>query len=254
MVKVFDQFRLDGKVALVTGGSRGLGLEIAEALAEAGARVALLARRPQYFEAALKALPDALCLVGDVSSEADVVTAVRETEAKLGVIDVLVNGAGISWAAPAVDMPAEKLQHVMAVNFYGTFYACKACAPGMMGKGYGKIVNVSSVAGLKGEAPEILDAVGYTGSKAAVLGLTRDLAVKWGPHGIRVNALAPGFFPTKLTEKVIPRVTDALQTHNPLRRAGRPGELGGAGLFLACPASDYVNGHTLVVDGGGVAG
>lgn len=254
MSKYFDAFRLDGKVAFVTGGSRGLGLEIAEALAEAGAKAALMARRPQYFEEALKSLPDALCIVGDVSVETDVVKAVQETESKLGVIDVLVNGAGISWAAPAVDMPAEKLQQVTAVNFYGTFYACKACAPGMIEKGYGKIVNIASVAGLKGESADILDAVGYTGSKAAVLGLTRDLAVKWGPHGIRVNALAPGFFPTKLTEKVIPRVTHALQTHNPLRRAGRPGELGGAGLFLASPASDYVNGHTLVVDGGGVAG
>lgn len=254
MTRYLDMFRLDGKVALVTGGSRGLGLEIAEALAEAGAKVSLVARRPQYFEEALKSLPDALCLVGDVSQEADVVKAVLETQAKLGTVDILVNGAGISWAAPAVDMPAEKFHHVTAVNLYGTFYACKACAPGMIAKGYGKIVNIASVAGLKGEPAEILDAVGYTASKAGVLGLTRDLAVKWGPHGVRVNALAPGFFPTKLTEKVIPRVTHALQTHNPLRRAGKPGELGGAGLFLASPASDYVNGHTLVVDGGGVAG
>lgn len=254
MGKHLDRFRLDGKVAFITGGSRGLGLEIAEALVEAGARVALMARRPQYFDEALKSLPNALCIVGDVSIETDVIKAVQETENKLGTVDILVNGAGVSWAAPAVDMPAEKLQQVTAVNFYGTFYACKACAPGMIEKGYGKMINIASVAGLKGEAPDILDAVGYTGSKAAVLGLTRDLAVKWGPHGIRVNALAPGFFPTKLTEKVIPRVTHALQTHNPLRRAGIPGELAGAGLFLASPSSDYVNGHTLVVDGGGVAG
>jgi gluconate 5-dehydrogenase len=254
MARYLDMFRLDGKVALVTGGSRGLGLEIAEALAEAGARVALMARRPQYFDEARVKLPHALCLVGDVSREADVVAAVDEAGAKLGTIDVLVNGAGISWAAPAIDMPAERLQQVTAVNLFGTFYACKACARGMMAKGYGKIVNIASVAGLKGEAPEILDAVGYAASKAGVLGLTRDLAVKWGPHGIRVNAIAPGFFPTRLTEKVIPRVTQALQTHNPLRRAGRPGEIGGVGLFLASPASDYVNGATLVVDGGSAAG
>ncbi|MCW5626813.1 MAG: SDR family oxidoreductase, partial [Burkholderiales bacterium] len=135
-----------------------------------------------------------------------------------------------------------------------TFYACKACAPGMIAKGYGKIVNIASVAGLKGEAPEILDAVGYSASKAAVLGLTRDLAVKWGPQGVRVNAIAPGFFPTRMTEKVIPRVTAVLETHNPLRRAGRPGELGPAALFLSSRASDYVNGHTLVVDGGSTIG
>lgn len=254
MSRYFDMFRLDGKVALITGGSRGLGLEIAQALVEAGARVALMARRAQYFEEALQSIPQALCVTGDVSDESNVIAAVRETETKLGAIDILVNGAGISWAAPATEMPAEKFHHVNAVNYYGTFYAAKACAPAMIKKGYGKIINIASVAGLQGEAPEILDAVGYSASKAAVIGLTRDLAVKWGPHGIRVNALAPGFFPTKLTEKVMPRIAAALETHNPLRRAGKPGELAGAGLFLASPASDYVNGHTLVVDGGGVAG
>jgi gluconate 5-dehydrogenase len=151
-------------------------------------------------------------------------------------------------------MPAERLHQVTAVNYYGAFYASQAVAPGMIAKGWGKIVNVASVAGLKGERAETLDAVGYSGSKAALIGLTRDLAVKWGPHGIRVNALAPGFFPTRLTEKVIPRVTASLEAHHPLRRAGLPGELGGAALLLAAPAGDYINGHTLVVDGGVVAG
>ncbi len=252
-MKYLDTFNLSGKVAFITGGSRGLGLEIAEALHEAGAKVALMARREQYFAEALQSIPDALCILGDVSSEDDVKRAVAECEAKLGSVDILVNSAGISWGAPAIDMPAEKFRQVMQVNVDGSFYACKAVAPGMIKKGYGKIINIASVAGIKGEPGDVLDAVGYSSSKAAVIGMTRDLANKWGQHGIRVNAIAPGFFPTKMTEKVIPRITERLQQHNPLKRAGKPGELGGVGLFLASAASDYVNGHTLVVDGGGVA-
>ncbi len=253
MSRYLDKFRLDGKVALVTGGSRGLGLEIAEAFSEAGARVSLVARRAEFFEAAKELLPNALTFLGDVSIEADVQRVVSETIEKLGPIDILVNSAGISWGAPAMEMPAERLRQVLAINLEGTFYACKAVAIGMKERGYGKIINVSSTAGLKGERPEVLDAVGYSASKGAVNALTRDLAVKWGRFGIRVNALAPGFFPTRMTEKVLPRAEEYLKM-TPLGRAGIPGELGGAALFLASPASDYVTGHILVVDGGGTAG
>jgi NAD(P)-dependent dehydrogenase (short-subunit alcohol dehydrogenase family) len=249
-----DKFRVDGKVAFITGGSRGLGLEAAQALAEAGAKVALLARREQFFEEARESLPDALPLLGDVSNESEVQRAVAETGAKLGPIQILVNAAGISWAAPATEMPAEKMLQVLAVNLHGTFYACKAVAPGMQALGYGKIINFSSVAGLKGEPPEVLDAVGYSASKGAVIALTRDLAVKWGRYGIRVNALAPGFFPTRMTEKVVPKVVERLKHEAPLQRPGQPGELGGAALFLASPASDFITGQVLVVDGGVVAG
>lgn len=253
MSAYLGKFRIDGKVALVTGGSRGLGLEIAEALSAAGARIALLARRESYLDEARKSLPEAMSLLGDVAIEADVRKAVAEVERGFGAIDILVNAAGISWAAPALEMPAEKMLHVMAVNLHGAFYACQAVAPGMIEKGYGKIINVASIAGLKGERSEVLDAVGYSASKGAVIALTRDLAVKWGVHGIRVNALAPGFFPTKMTEKVIPRITAELEQRNPLQRAGRSGELGGAALFLASAASDYVTGHVLAVDGGALA-
>jgi gluconate 5-dehydrogenase len=245
-----ERFRLDGRTALVTGGSRGLGLEIAEALAEAGARVALVARREEYLATARELLPDALTLVADVSDEEAVKMAVSETVAELGPISILANAAGVSWASPAMEMSAERLSWVMSVNFNGAFYACKAVAPGMREAGYGKIVNISSVAGLKGEFPEVLDAVGYAASKGALNAMTRDLAAKWGRYGIRVNALAPGFFPTRMTEKVIPRVAERLRTGLPLGRAGEPGELGCAALFLASPASDYVTGHILVVDGG----
>lgn len=253
MSNYLEKFRLDGQVALVTGGSRGLGLEIAEALSQAGAQVALFARREEYFVAARQALPEALTLLGDVSQEADVQRAVRETGERLGAVSILVNCAGISWGAPALEMPAERFRQVLSVNLEGTFYACKAVAQGMRAAGYGKIVNISSVAGLQGEPAETLDAVGYSASKGGVNALTRDLAVKWGGYGIRVNALAPGFFPTRMTEKVLPRIQRRLQ-ELPLGRAGEPGELGCAALFLASPASDYVTGQILVVDGGGLAG
>ncbi len=249
-----EGFRLDGRSALVTGGSRGLGLEIAAALAEAGARVALLARRAQFLDEARRQLPDALVLTGDVRNEAEVERALAEAEARLGPIDVLVNAAGISWGAPALEMPADKVREVLEVNLVGTFVGCQVAGRRMRARGYGKIVNVASIAGLAGQPPEILDAAGYSASKGGVVALTRDLAVKWGRYGIRVNALAPGFFPTRMTEKLLARTEPLLAARIPLGRVGRPGELAGAALFLASPASDYVTGHVLVVDGGATAG
>ena len=149
-----------------------------------------------------------------------------------------------------MEMTAAHFQQVMQVNVNGIFHACKAVAPGMAAKGYGKIVNIASVAGIKAEPPETLDAVGYSTSKGAVIQLTRDLAMKWGRHGIRVNALAPGFFPTRMTEKVLPKIIDSFKTKNALGRPGASGELGGCALFFASAASDYVNGDVMVVNGG----
>ena len=252
-MNVLDQFKLNGKVALVTGGSRGLGLEMAVALSQAGAKVALMARREKYFDEARAELPDAHCVLGDVSNEADVQRAVAETKQKLGEISILVNAAGIAWAAPALEMPAEKFREVVQVNLDGTFYACKACAPDMINAGYGKIINIASIAGLLGEPAEILDAVGYSASKAGVIMLTKDLAVKWGRYGIRINAIAPGFFPTKMTEKNLPKIEQLIVARTPLGRVGRNGELAGAALYFASPASDYVTGQTLAVDGGTTA-
>jgi gluconate 5-dehydrogenase len=247
---VLKQFDLSGHTALITGGSRGLGLEIAVALAEAGARVALMARRAQYFEEASAALPGAPQFLGSVASKEDVVRVVQETTEKLGAPTILVNAAGISWGAPAIDMPVEKMQEVLMVNVVGALLCAQAVAPAMRTAGWGKIVNVASIAGLVGTPPGTLDAVGYSASKGALIAMTRDLAAKWGPWGIRVNALAPGFFPTRMTEKVIPRIQEFVQAWTPLARVGRMGELAGAALFLASPASDYVTGVTLPVDGG----
>ena len=249
-----EKFRLDGKAALVTGGSRGLGLEAALALKEAGAKVAVVARRASFFEEARKALgEDALYLEGDVRDEARPEAIAQEVEEKLGPLTVLVNAAGVSWGAPSLEMPVEKVREVLEVNLVGAFLASRVAARRMKERGYGKIVHIASVAGLKGEYPEVLDAVGYSASKGGLIALTRDLAVKWGRWGIRVNALAPGFFPTRMTEKVLPRAEAFLKATLPLGRPGAPGELGGAVLFLASPASDYVTGAVLPVDGGATA-
>jgi NAD(P)-dependent dehydrogenase (short-subunit alcohol dehydrogenase family) len=247
-----DQFNLNGGVALITGGSRGLGLEMATALSQAGAKIALMARREKYFDEARAEIPSAHCVLGDVSSEADVQRAVADTKQKFGEISILINAAGIAWGAPAVEMSAEKFREVMQVNVDGTFYACKACAPDMIKAGYGKIINIASIAGIIAEPPEILDAVGYSTSKAAVIMLTKDLAAKWGRHGVRVNAIAPGFFPTKMTEKNMPKIEQMINARTPLGRAGKTGEIGAAALFLASAASSYVTGHILAVDGGTV--
>ncbi|BCZ86460.1 SDR family oxidoreductase [Thermus thermophilus] len=249
-----EKFRLDGKAALVTGGSRGLGLEAALALKEAGARVAVVARRASFFAEAQKALgEDALYLEGDVRDEARLEAIAEEVEEKLGPLTILVNAAGITWGAPSLEMPVEKVREVLEVNLVGAFLASRVAARRMKERGYGKIIHIASVAGLKGEYPEVLDAVGYSASKGGLIALTRDLAVKWGRWGIRVNALAPGFFPTRMTEKVLPRAEAFLKATLPLGRPGAPGELGGAVLFLASPASDYVTGAVLPVDGGATA-
>ena len=249
-----EKFRLDGKAALVTGGSRGLGLEAALALKEAGAKVAVMARRASFFEEARAQLgEDALYLEGDVRDEARLEAIAEEVEEKLGPLTVLVNAAGITWGAPSLEMPVEKVREVLEVNLVGAFLASRVAARRMKERGYGKIVHIASVAGLKGEYPEVLDAVGYSASKGGLIALTRDLAVKWGRWGIRVNALAPGFFPTRMTEKVLPRTEAFLKATLPLGRPGAPGELGGAVLFLASPASDYVTGAVLPVDGGATA-
>ncbi|WP_019550917.1 SDR family oxidoreductase [Thermus scotoductus] len=248
-----EQFRLNGKVALVTGGSRGLGLEAALALKEAGARVAVMARRASFLEEAQKALGEALYLEGDVRDETRLEAIAEEVERELGPLTILVNAAGISWGAPSWEMPVEKVREVLEVNLVGAFLASRAAAQRMRERGYGKIIHIASVAGLKGEYPEVLDAVGYSASKGGLIALTRDLAVKWGRFGIRVNALAPGFFPTRMTEKVLPKAEAFLKATLPLGRPGKPGELGGAVLFLASPASDYITGAILPVDGGATA-
>jgi NAD(P)-dependent dehydrogenase (short-subunit alcohol dehydrogenase family) len=250
--KLFD---LTGKAALITGGSRGLGLEIAEGLAEAGAKLFLLARRAQWLDPAVADLRargymvnGALC---DVTNPAEVKRVVTEA----GEIDILVNNAGISWSVPAEDMPYDKWKLVMQTNLDGAFLFSQEAARSMIARGSGGvIINVASIAGLKGTMPGGLDNSSYVASKAALLALTRELAAKWAQHGIRVNAISPGFFPSRMTEKVIETKGEAeMAKAIPMRRIGRPGELKGVALFLACDASSYITGQNIVVDGGRTA-
>lgn len=249
-----DLFSLREKTALVTGGSRGLGLEIAQGLGQAGARVAIMARRQEWLDEAAHALQaldiDSRALAGDVAQPADVARVTNEVNAAFGRIDILVNAAGRTWGAPFTEMPLEKWREVMEANVTGTFLLCQAVAGGMIARTYGRIINVASVAGLAGTPPEILDAVGYSASKGAILAMTRDLAVKWARHGITVNALAPGFFPTRMSEKVIAAAGDRLRKTIPMGRVGNPGELKGVAVFLASEAASYITGQTIAVDGG----
>ncbi len=247
-------FDLSGKVALVTGGSRGLGKEIAIGFGEAGAAVAITARRENWLEEASAELAsrgiDCLALQGDVSHTQQVSITIAKVLEHYGKIDILVNNAGISWAAPATEMPLDKWKAVIDVNVTGCFLMSQAAGKEMIRYGSGKIINIASIAGLVGTPAKIMDTVAYNASKGAIISFTRDLAVKWAPHRINVNAIAPGFFPTRMTEKLLEKIKPAAEASIPLGRIGKEGELKGAALFLASAASDYVTGQVIAVDGG----
>jgi gluconate 5-dehydrogenase len=231
-----------------------LGLEIAQGLGESGARVAIAARRREWLDDALRSLQsvgiDSLAITGDVADPAAAGRMVDEVTAAFGPIDILVNAAGRTWGAPSVEMPLERWHEVMEANATGTFLMSQAAGRGMIERGYGRIINVASVAGMGGTPPDVMDAVGYSASKGAIIALTRDLAVKWARHGVTVNALAPGFFPTRMSEKVIARAGARLDAWIPLGRVGKAGELKGAAIFLASDAASYVTGQVIAVDGG----
>jgi NAD(P)-dependent dehydrogenase (short-subunit alcohol dehydrogenase family) len=249
-----ELFSLEGRVAVVTGGSRGLGLEIAHGLGEAGATVVVTARRQEWLQPAEAELRgagiEASALACDVADPGQVEAFARAVLARHDRVDVLVNAAGITWGAPPLDMPVDRWRSVLDVNATGTFLCCQAFGGPMVERGGGRIVNVASVAGLIGQAPEMMDAVGYTASKGAVIALTRDLAVKWARHNVTVNAVAPGFFPTRMTKGLIEQGGERLAAGSPMGRIGRPGELKGVVLFLVSDAASYVTGQILAVDGG----
>jgi gluconate 5-dehydrogenase len=254
-VKPAKLFDLTGRTAIVTGGGSGIGRQMATGLAEAGANLVLCARKPERCEEAAAELERELGVraIGmrcDVRDPAEIQAVVYSTREELGRIDILVNNAGTSWGAPAEEHPLEGWQKVIDVNLTGVFLFSQAVGRVMIDEEGGKIVNVASVAALGGAPPELMNAVAYNASKGGVVSFTRDLATKWARHGINVNAIAPGWFPSDMNKMLLDAQPDAYLEHIPLRRFGGPDDLKGAVVFLASRASDYVTGQVVVVDGG----
>lgn len=253
MKNIKELFDLTGKTAIVTGGSRGIGKEMAEGLAEAGANLMLCARREEWLTETLDEFrakgfraEGVLC---DVSKEEEVQRTIEETVSLFGKIDILINNAGISWGAMPEEMTLAQWQKVIDVNLTGCFLFAQACGREMLKNKSGSIINIASVSGLTSSANGPFYA-GYVASKAGLIGLTRELAASWGRRGVRVNAIAPGFFHSRLADAVIDIYERSIQENNAIPRIGNEGELKGTAVFLASDASSYITGQTIVVDGG----
>lgn len=257
MPSIQELFDLTGRVAIVTGGSRGLGEEMAEGLAEAGAALMICARREQWLMPTLDRFKRLGCriegMAADVSNPANVQAVIDKTMAAYERVDILVNNAGVSWGAQPEDMPLDKWQKVIDINLTGAFLFAQAAGREMLKQNYGRIINVASIAGLHAavDGPHY---AAYAASKAGLVGLTRELAASWGRQNIRVNAIAPGFFRSRLADPVLPLAEPSIKATCPIPRIGAEGELKGVCVFLASDASNYITGQTIVVDGGRTIG
>ncbi|KAA8752735.1 SDR family oxidoreductase [Priestia megaterium] len=249
-----DLFDLTGKTAIITGGGRGLGEQMAEGLAEAGANIVLCSRKKEACQQVADRLATTgvktLALACDISQPEDIKNVVHQTIEKFGRIDILINNSGATWGAPVEEMPLEAWQKVMNINVTGTFLMSQEAGKEMIKQKAGKIINIASIAGLGGTDPQYMDTIGYNTSKGAVITFTKDLAVKWGQHNIQVNAIAPGFFPTKMSGAIMEQGKDYFLSQTPLKRFGSEVDLKGAAVFLASAASNYITGDILTVDGG----
>lgn len=252
---VFELFDLKGQIALVTGGSRGLGLQIAEALGEAGATLMLTSRKAADLEESAAHLSakgiEARWIAADASRPEDVQRVVDETMERLGQIDILVNNAGATWGAPAEKHPLEAWDKVMNLNSRSLFLFAQAVGrASMIPRKRGRILNVASIAGLGGNSG-FMQTIAYNTSKGAAVNFTRALAAEWGAHGITVNALAPGFFPSKMTKGILEMAgEEQIGARAPLRRIGDDEDLKGAALLLCSAAGKHITGQILAVDGG----
>ena len=248
-------FDLKRRNALITGGSRGLGLQMAHALGEAGARIMLSSRKADELEKAVADLEaagiDARWTAADCAVEADIHRLADETLERMGDIDILVNNAGAAWGAPAEDHPLDAWDKVMNLNVRGYFLLSQRVAKkSMIARKQGRIINIASIAGLGGNPPE-MQTIAYNTSKGAVVNFTRALACEWGHYGITVNAICPGFFPSKMTRGTLENLgEEKLAAHAPLKRLGDDEDLKGITLLYASDAGKHITGQWLAVDGG----
>jgi NAD(P)-dependent dehydrogenase (short-subunit alcohol dehydrogenase family) len=246
---------LSGKVALVTGGSRGLGLQIAEALGEMGARLVITARKKDELDQAVSHLQklgvSSAAFVCDIGKREAIAPVAEEVLGKFGKVDILVNNAGATWGAPAESHPLDAWDKLVNVNLSGLFALTQIVArKSMIPAKWGRIINVASVAGLMGQDPRFAATAAYTATKHGVVGLTRQLAAEWGVHGITVNAICPGFFPSKMTRATLETTGKLIQEWTPTRRLGGDEDLKGLAVLLASEASRHITGQAIAVDGG----
>src|SRR5881296_2807454 len=254
-MNVRELLDLRGRTALVTGGSRGLGLQMAEALGEMGATIAITARKQNELDDAVAHLKkqkiEATAYVCDMGKREAIAPCADDVLKKFGKVDILVNTAGATWGAPAEDHPLEAWQKLVNLNLTGTFLVTQAVGKrSMIPNRYGRIINVASIAGLRGNPVDMLETLGYNTTKGGLVNFTRALAAEWGEHGITVNAIAPGFFPSKMTQASLERLGEKIVARTPLRRLGDGEDLKGLVVLLASDASRHITGQIVAVDGG----
>ncbi len=254
-MKVQDLFSLKGKNALVTGGSRGLGLQMAEALGEMGARVAITARKKDELDEAVSHLKkggiQAEAFVCDVGKREQIGPLVDAVLAKLGRVDILVNNAGATWGAPAEDHPIDAWDKLVNLNLTGAFLLSQQIAKrSMIPNKWGRIINTASVAGLTASDPRVVRTVAYNATKHGLVGLTRQCAAEWGEHHVTVNAICPGFFPSKMTKHALDAAGKLVIEMTPTKRLGNDEDLKGLAVLLASEASRHITGQAIAVDGG----
>ena len=247
---------LKGKVAVVTGGSDGIGLAVARAFAREGANTLICARTGKALRAAAEAIraefsTNSVAVEADVTSTGDIERVCRAAETELGGADFLINNAGTTWGAPAQEHPLAAWNKVLDLNLTGLFLLTQRVAnASMIPRRSGRIVNVASVAGLRGNNPKMMGTIAYSTSKGGVISMTRALAVEWARYGITVNAIAPGYFPTKMTRGTLEQARELIEEATPLGRTGGPEDLKGVAVLLASDASAFITGQTIAVDGG----